>query len=510
MKTKSIIISLALSIILSISMLGTAIAQNSTTTVSRLDFVKKVIDSNKIELVKESKSSFEDVKGEKDIQYVQTAYKKGLISGYGNKFNPNDPITKEQVVIVVVKSLVSDSTVQKFTGKDFNDTVQFTDKNNVSGWAKPYITYAVKNNLIDYKGNFNPKSNITLEEINKILDNAKSLYNTVLTREGLTASQLFEKSSEEMNKLSSYKFKSEGTSSSKVSSIENGKEEVQQSTSIDVVNGIFEKPGKFYASSVSKANSNGENVEIKQEVLISEEDKILYMKSDIDPENDKWIKIDLNPILDKIGKLSSKTNLGDLTSINNNLDLAKQQELFGSYVKYGEDVVVDGQKYYTIDLDLDNETFKKITSEISNTVIDSLFDEIAKADPDNQELSKDEFKSIFNELLNSMDISTKYKYYINKDTKLVDISDVKQNVSMKNNFSTEGNDVSVNITTNSDIKLKFFDFNKPVKFPKIDKKDVVNIEDAFKISDDAETEGLQQNIINNITGVNIPSNIFKK
>jgi uncharacterized protein YjdB len=83
---------------------------------------------------------FADTAGHWAQGVVATAYAAGIISGYDEqKFGPNDPVTREQMAVMLVKA------AQLPTGAD---TTNFSDSQMISSWAQEAIGVAYSRDLI--------------------------------------------------------------------------------------------------------------------------------------------------------------------------------------------------------------------------------------------------------------------------------------------------------------------------------------------------------------------------
>ncbi len=119
-------------------------------------------------------SNFSDIKkGTSDYeeelyQAVGVAKKLGIAQGSGDKFNPNNKITREEAMTLVYRTLQElDMDLQYSTSKTSNS---FDDSSKVSSWASDCISYLIKHGVIvGSNGNINPKSNITRAEMAVIL-----------------------------------------------------------------------------------------------------------------------------------------------------------------------------------------------------------------------------------------------------------------------------------------------------------------------------------------------------
>ena len=114
--------------------------------------------------------SFEDVaSGVWYAPYVEWAIRNGVISGYGNgKFGPNDPITREQMAVILYNYAGS---IDQNVGT-VGDLSGFSDQEQVSGWARTQMAWAVGCGLINGKsgGALDPAGRATRSEVAAILE----------------------------------------------------------------------------------------------------------------------------------------------------------------------------------------------------------------------------------------------------------------------------------------------------------------------------------------------------
>lgn len=89
-------------------------------------------------------SSYSD--GFKDVHtndwhaaYVETAYRMGVTQGYQSEFRPNDPVTREEMVVMLMRAYPS----QHAEAPSY-DAERFTDDHHISEWAKDAV-YAARN-----------------------------------------------------------------------------------------------------------------------------------------------------------------------------------------------------------------------------------------------------------------------------------------------------------------------------------------------------------------------------
>ncbi|MCX4302508.1 MAG: leucine-rich repeat protein [Clostridia bacterium] len=108
---------------------------------------------------------FKDVKNSKQYYYtaVKWASDKKIVSGYKNgNFGPNDPITREDLSVILYK-------YAKYKGKNLsksNNLSAFSDRNKISSYALPQMKWAVGVGVItgNKNGTLNPRGTATRAE----------------------------------------------------------------------------------------------------------------------------------------------------------------------------------------------------------------------------------------------------------------------------------------------------------------------------------------------------------
>ncbi|WAM33640.1 S-layer homology domain-containing protein [Caldicellulosiruptor morganii] len=137
--------------------------------VTRAEFAKMVVKAFQFDIISQNTAKFEDVQ-QTDwfYPYVTTLYNLGIINGKSEKrFAPNEPVTREEIAKVISISLLK-------TGKKLvsdSDKHDFRDKNEIANWAKEYVEIAVKNGIMEGRGQnaFVPKANATRAEVVTVL-----------------------------------------------------------------------------------------------------------------------------------------------------------------------------------------------------------------------------------------------------------------------------------------------------------------------------------------------------
>ncbi|MCR8660411.1 S-layer homology domain-containing protein [Paenibacillus endoradicis] len=129
---------------------------NPQSSITRAEFTKILVLLLNLETDVEQTISFADV-ASKDwhYDYVNVAYKNGLINGYNNKFNPQATITREEMAVIISRALKLTTDTSKSSIKDIN---------KISAWAKLDVEAVVRLGIIvgDAAG-FNPQAAVTRE-----------------------------------------------------------------------------------------------------------------------------------------------------------------------------------------------------------------------------------------------------------------------------------------------------------------------------------------------------------
>ncbi len=115
-----------------------------------------------------NKSSFSDVKQDMwYAPYVAWATENGIVSGVGNNnFDPNEPVTREQMAVIISKFIKTN----KYSFKNTQQVERFNDSGNISSWAKDDVTQIQKIGLMGGKtgNNFDPKAFATRAEVSTV------------------------------------------------------------------------------------------------------------------------------------------------------------------------------------------------------------------------------------------------------------------------------------------------------------------------------------------------------
>lgn len=142
-------------------------------SLNRAEFTEYLVKALDIELL-EPRKVFKDVDNNYYAKYIYTAYKKNLVSGFGdNTFRPQKNITKEQVYTLLIRAYEK----EKGEIKLYNYKPYSYSYYNVSGWAVNYIRKAEKIGLLDTVRSNELKEDITEEEYKRIIKKFEEIYN---------------------------------------------------------------------------------------------------------------------------------------------------------------------------------------------------------------------------------------------------------------------------------------------------------------------------------------------
>lgn len=97
---------------------------------------------------------------------VKWAASEGIVSGYGNgNFGPNDPITREQLAVMLWHYVGSPEAVDK--------ELEYNDVSEISDWAMEAMCWAVENGVISGKGNgiLDPKGQAHRSHVAQMMKN---------------------------------------------------------------------------------------------------------------------------------------------------------------------------------------------------------------------------------------------------------------------------------------------------------------------------------------------------
>lgn len=107
-------------------------------SISRAEFVTVLVNAFQLESVVEK--SFTDTENHWAKAAIATAYNYDIINGYSDSsFGPDDPITREQMAVMIIKAAKLAAT---------GETAGFVDSNQISPWAVGAVNTAYYNQLM--------------------------------------------------------------------------------------------------------------------------------------------------------------------------------------------------------------------------------------------------------------------------------------------------------------------------------------------------------------------------
>lgn len=121
---------------------------NPAGTITRAEFAKiMVLALNKTP--SSYQNGFSDVSAKAWYSgYVQKSVELGILNGVGNgKFKPNDPVTREQMIAIVVRALGKDNVAKEITASSAQN---MNPSDRTTEWAVGYIALAEKLGLLEH------------------------------------------------------------------------------------------------------------------------------------------------------------------------------------------------------------------------------------------------------------------------------------------------------------------------------------------------------------------------
>ncbi|GAA0136290.1 hypothetical protein YSY43_31310 [Paenibacillus sp. YSY-4.3] len=124
-------------------------------TLTRAQFSKMLAGAVGISPVFPEQPTFQDVKAEKwSYGWVEAAAAAGLIKGEQGRFRPDDALTREEMMAMLVRAIEARQEGEALQQtKQGTQLLQFADHAKVSRWAKPHVEKALAMQLVKGSGN---------------------------------------------------------------------------------------------------------------------------------------------------------------------------------------------------------------------------------------------------------------------------------------------------------------------------------------------------------------------
>jgi hypothetical protein len=137
-------------------------------TITRAEFVAILVKAFKLPAYSPATPGFSDV-SPADWHYssVESAVYAGIIKGYGSAFGPDDPVTREQMAVMITK-------VAGLSPAAGGIETKFADSGNISGWAVEAVAAVALEGIVKgYPDNtFRPQGRATRAEAVTVVINA--------------------------------------------------------------------------------------------------------------------------------------------------------------------------------------------------------------------------------------------------------------------------------------------------------------------------------------------------
>lgn len=485
---KKIVLLLAMLIILAIPVAVFA----KDTEVSKAEFLKDVLVAAEVEIQEDIESELTDSIDADYIPYIEAAYIKNIISD-DERLNLDKSITKEEAIVILVKVFGERLQVKNITEEMVEEEMDFSDNGSINPLAKPYITYAIKNDMIENsKKSFYPLMLLNEETAKDMIEIAKEAHEEYFTRKGLSAGDMLALAEKNLQELKTYKTsgKLEMNMSMKIEGLPAEDDFEQQmldngmnmNMSIDMDMQI-ENPYKKYIKQSLKTNSNGLDLEEQSEVLLDE--SAMYQKTSA--TGDKWIKNDMGSLISQIQSLQGNDpqNMSQLSS--------QELEFFKDYSWYGESEEIDGTEYFVINVHIDKESYEKFFEEYAKKIMDASLEQQELNSPGEvDEVEIEMSKMMVKQIIEQMDVEMQSKYYINKKTMNYEKAEIVQNMYMdmssflqafaamaEEEQEVDWEKVKFEMVTNMEGTFDYFDFNGEVAFPEITEEDILDLENTM-------------------------------
>jgi hypothetical protein len=120
-------------------------------SLTRAQFTKMLAGALGLQEEHPIRSTFTDIGTDHwSLGWVEAAYKAGLVQGDAGRFEPDQLLTREQMMVLLIRALGLESRAKSMTAADIEAALSgYGDADRISPWAKAYVAAAVQNKLIE-------------------------------------------------------------------------------------------------------------------------------------------------------------------------------------------------------------------------------------------------------------------------------------------------------------------------------------------------------------------------
>lgn len=142
---------------------------NPQNTITRAEMITLIVKALQVDTTNVPETpTFQDVpKTHWAYKYVEAAYREGIVKGMSKEiFGKNEQCTREQMTVMFIRSLgLSDETINP--NEEFTNINELSDRDMISSWAKDAIEFSLASGLM--KGTstttFTPKGNAERQQV---------------------------------------------------------------------------------------------------------------------------------------------------------------------------------------------------------------------------------------------------------------------------------------------------------------------------------------------------------
>lgn len=140
--------------------------------IPRASFIKTLLETLEITPMPLEVYPFEDVTPGPTADYIAAAAQMGLIAGHRGSFYPQEFISREEALVILVRAVAG----APFPGEVSSlDPLPLVDNHAFSPWAIPYVQSALNIGLLDERnGVFGPQEHLQLRELAPYLEKIKA------------------------------------------------------------------------------------------------------------------------------------------------------------------------------------------------------------------------------------------------------------------------------------------------------------------------------------------------